>query len=457
MTDRHPALDPSRWGLRIRGALIVAVTSTAAVALSGFALAETLDQSLIRSSDNAAITRVHEVATQLDQRNPDQLDPGLLATGPSLVAVQVLDASGRVVHTSYDGPGYAMTDDIPGSGVTLRDARPSGHDQGRRLIAETVSTSRGTFTIVAATNQDSIEDTIRLVAVLTAIGGLFIVAIAAIGTYLLIGRSLRSVDDIRRRVAVITTEDLAEHVPVPKPRDEIAHLAATMNDMLDRINASHTSQQRFISDASHELRSPLTTITTSLEIGAHRPELMSADLIGTVLLPEAVRMGQLVDDLLLLARADEHGLTLRSALVDLDHIVENEAVKARSSTSKTVSTRLEPVQVRADAPKLSRAIRNVIDNAVRFAASRISVELAVVDSSAVVIVTDDGPGIPLELRGRVFDRFYRVDDERARSAGGSGLGLPITAEIIAAHHGTITIDKPAGSSGTEITLRLPIV
>ncbi|WP_162141451.1 sensor histidine kinase [Smaragdicoccus niigatensis] len=433
----------------------MAVTSAAAVLLSGLALGFALDHSLTNASDAAAAKRLREVIAQLAHAAPGELDRSVLATGPGLTAVQVLDQSGRVVHTSFEGPKEPLTDVRPEPEATIHDARPAvPPDHGLRLTAATTIAASGTYTIVVATNQDAIEDTIRLVATLTAVGGLFIVAIATSVTYLLIGWSLHSVERIRRRVSAITTTDLAEHVPVPTPRDEIASLATTMNDMLDRISAGHVAQQRFVSNASHELRSPLTTITTSLEMGELRPELVTADLISTVLLPEAQRMGRLVDDLLLLARADESGMTLRLTVLDLDHLIDEEVIRARSGTDKRLVTQVRPVQVTADREKLGRALRNVIDNAVRYAASRVTIELSQTHGEIVIIVRDDGPGIGLEHREKVFDRFYRIGDDRSRDSGGSGLGIPITAEIIGAHHGRIRIAGSVGT-GTAVIITIP--
>src|SRR6185312_11911178 len=129
-----------------------------------------------------------------------------------------------------------------------------------------------------------------------------VIGVSALATYLLVRRSMQSVDDIRSRVADITTSDLTGRVPVPGSRDEIAALAVTMNEMLARVEAGHTAQQRFVGDASHELRSPLTTIISALEMAVTHPELLSGELAAGTLIPEAQRMKALIDDLLLLAR-----------------------------------------------------------------------------------------------------------------------------------------------------------
>ncbi len=153
------------------------------------------------------------------------------------------------------------------------------------------------------------EATVATVGGLLALGGPVIALVAAVATYTLVRRSLRSVEHIRTQVAAISSSDLGERIPVPTPpRDEISALARTMNDMLTRIDAGHTAQRRFVADASHELRNPLATLTLALELADARPELLDDELVRETLLPEVTRMHLLVDDLLLLARADEHGL-----------------------------------------------------------------------------------------------------------------------------------------------------
>ena len=161
-------------------------------------------------------------------------------------------------------------------------------------------------------------------------------------TYLLVSRSMRSVDAIRTRVAEISTSDLTERVPVPEKRDEISALALTMNEMLARIEAGHSAQQRFVGDASHELRSPLTTIISALEVAVAHPELLNGELATTTLIPEAHRMQALIDDLLLLARADERGLTMAHDDVDMDDLIEVEAQRLSRETSLDVRTDVTP-------------------------------------------------------------------------------------------------------------------
>src|SRR6202011_1064810 len=183
------------------------------------------------------------------------------------------------------------------------------------------------------------------------------------------------------------------------------------------------------------------------------PELLDKELAAGTLIPEAYRMQALVDDLLLLARADERGLVIRREDVDLDDIAADEAQRLRRETSLAVHTELTPTRLVGDARALSRVLRNLLENAALHAASRIDVAVASGGGDATVSVTDDGPGIPEADRERVFDRFVRLDPSRDRTGGNSGLGLAIAREIVTAHHGWIAVGDV--DEGTEVIVHLP--
>ncbi|MGV9674012.1 ATP-binding protein [Nocardia sp. NPDC003482] len=443
------AWHPRRWGLRVRSALIVAVVVATSLIVATVSLTLVLYRSLITTSDDAATTRIEQIGEQLNAQPVAALDPTVLATDARVAAVQILDAGGAVVR----GPGRPLTAARPPAGSVAHDL-PGVDDSETRLSAATFVTAHGPYTVIVAMDDDEIEDTVELVAALVAIGGPLIVAVAAGTAYVMTGRSLRSVERIRARVATIGGSGLAERVPVPVPRDEIAALAHTMNDMLARLEAGRAAQRRFVADASHELRSPLTTITTGLELGVARPDMLDTALVRDTLLPEAARMQHLIDDLLLLAQADEHGLPVRRTDVDLDHLLTGEADRIRGDTGLRVTCTTRPVRVTADPRQISRAVRNILDNAARFAETGIDILLTADEHSAHLTITDDGPGIPTEARDRVFDRFYRVQTDRARDTGGFGLGLAIVAEILTAHDGRIRLGD-AAPHGTTVTIDLP--
>ncbi|EID81398.1 MULTISPECIES: HAMP domain-containing sensor histidine kinase [Rhodococcus] len=450
-----PLLHPRRWGLRIRSAIIAGVVVAVAVGFAAIALTLVLYRSMISASDDAAAARIQEVSAQLRLDTPDELDAATVSVNPRVTLVQVIDPQGRVVRSSAAGPTEPVTAVRPPEGALVHGARPAPRTDGLRVSAYTTTGVGGRYTVVVATSVENIENTIKTVAVLVALGAPFIVAVAALATYALIGRSLRSVEKIRTRVAAISSSDLAERVPVPTQHDEIAALAETMNAMLSRIESGQHAQRRFVADASHELRSPLSTVTTALEIGRDRPELLDTALVEHTLLPEAARMHHLIDDLLLLARADEHGLPLRIVDVDIDDVVASEVHRKRAEGGATFSCVLEPVQVRGDATQISRVVRNLVDNAARYATTTVRVRVSSDSVTARIEVSDDGPGIPETERDRVFERFFRLQRDRARGSGGSGLGLAIVAEIVTAHHGTVHIDTNPDGGATAI-VHLPV-
>lgn len=448
-------LRPSMWGLAIRSALAAAAVVTIALAAGATALLFVLDRALISTLDDAASTRAQDITTSLQFDRPADLDSELFGTNQRITLVQVIDPTGQVVRTSDPYPGAPATDARPPAGGSPARGLSGRTDHGTdlRITAQGVSSGATDYTVIVAVSAEPVEATVATVGGLLALGGPVIALVAAVATYTLVRRSLRSVEHIRTQVAAISSSDLGERIPVPTPRDEISALARTMNDMLTRIDAGHTAQRRFVADASHELRNPLATLTLALELADARPELLDDELVRETLLPEVTRMHLLVDDLLLLARADEHGLPLRLGEVDLDDVVDAEVRRARGGTEKTITAALSPVRICGDRTQLERVVRNLIDNAVRFAAQTVHAQVMQRGDTAQIIVSDDGPGIPQPDRDRVLGRFVRLDNSRGRNLGGSGLGLAIVAEIVSAQGGSVRIgDSAQGGCQVVVTL-----
>ncbi|MFC9555954.1 ATP-binding protein [Rhodococcus sp. NPDC056960] len=449
-------LTPSSWGLALRSALSAGVVVAAALVLGAAALLYVLDRALLFALDDAATSRAADIVAGLRTDSPADLDGQLLDTDQRITLVQVVDSGGRVVRSSADDPGLPVTGVQPPPGnAPLRGLVTQG--AGGADLRVTVQGSRGVggdYSVIVAASEEPVEATLATVGGLLVVGAPVIAVVAAAVTFKLVRRSLRSVERIRTEVATISSTDLSERVPVPRPRDEIAALACTMNDMLARLQSGHAAQRRFVADASHELRNPLATVTAALEVADARPEILDQELIRGTLLPEAMRMQLLVDDLVLLARADERGLPLRVTDVDLDDVVDTEVRRTRLGDRVTVKAEVTPVRIRGDADQLSRAVRNLIDNAVRYAATTVTAAVHRRGDTAYIVVDDDGPGIPEADRVRVFERFVRLDSARSRYAGGSGLGLAIVAEIVSAHGGSVRIDPMAGG-GTRVVITLP--
>ena len=444
-----------QWGIAARSAFIAGAVVLVALAVSGAALTAIFYRLSIAGVDAAAAARVRDVAAGLIEDTPSDLDDPLLATDQRIDAVQVISREGNVLRRSDSAPDTPL---VPLSAVNGRLSTgmspKSAADSDMRVSAQSISTPKGSFIVVVAGGDEAVESAVRTAVILLLSAAPVVVGVAAIATYRLVRRSLGSVDAMRARVAAISSSDLSERVPVPAGRDEISALAATMNDMLDRIEAGHVAQRQFVGDASHELRSPLTAIISALDVAVAHPELLDIELARETLVPEAQRMRALVEDLLLLARADERGLAFHREPVQLDEIATGEVIRLRRNSTHTVDIAADGVEVTGDGPALSRVIRNLLDNAARHATSRVDVTVKCARDRAVLTVADDGPGIPAADRHRVFDRFVRLDTSRSRRGGGSGLGLSIAAEIVAAHHGEITItDRPG--SGTVMTVQLP--
>ncbi len=313
-----------------------------------------------------------------------------------------------------------------------------------------VELESGSLILVASSSLVSVRSGVD------ALGDILVVLIpilvAGVGamTWIVTGRSFHPVAAITNQVERITDDRLDERVPVPRSRDEVAHLARTMNTMLDRLSSSRRRQREFVSDASHELRSPVAASKAKLEVALTVDEPDWEETARTVI-DEQDRLGAMVDDLLLLATVDEMQSVV-PAEVDLDDLVFAEAARLPSSGIDVGG--VKAVRMHGDSMQLTRLIRNLIDNAVRWSRTTVSVALDVDESEAVLRVDDDGPGIPEADRQRVFERFVRLEEARTRDNGGSGLGLALVYAIAAAHKGTVVVEN-APIGGARFEVRLP--
>lgn len=448
---------PSRWTVRTRTSVAATVVVTVCLVLAGVALLTVLFLTLESSARAAADARVRQVVEALTADNPEDLDKSMLATDSQVGVVQVLGHDGALVASSAGGPHAPLSTRRIDPGTTEFVGRVEpGTDGDFWVTGEGVQTPAGPVTVLVGADREPVETVVSTVTGLLAVCGLIAIVLVALGTYRLVGVALRPVERIRARVSSMTSTDLTDRLPVPPADDEIARLAATMNDMLDRLESSQRAQRRFVSDASHELRSPLSTITAVLDLAQVRPGEVDQVLIEQALVPETRRMAQLVDDLLLLAHADEGSHVPKLIEVDLDDIVYAEATRARSVTALTVQASVSAVRVLGDPRTLTRLVRNLVDNALRHAHREIRLECRPVDGYAQIMVADDGPGIPASERFRVFDRFVRLDSPRSRVSGGAGLGLSIVAEIVHAHRGTVRVDE-SQSGGARFVVLLPLV
>lgn len=455
MSSYIDVLRPRRWTVRVRSAVASTLVLAVCLIAAGGALLSILYNSLESSSRTAAVARSVQISDQLETDLPSQIDDSLLATDGQIGILQVVDASGVVLASSRGDGGEPLSTLAAASSTTQDLGRVERDESGDFWVTSSgVTTPAGPVTVLVGADREPVEKVVTTVAVLLAIVGPVVVALVALATYRLVGTALSPVERIRTRVASISNGQLGERIPIPGTRDEIARLAVTMNEMLERLDAGQRTQQRFVSDASHELRSPLATITAALELAATRPELIDEALIDESLLPEARRMRGLIEDLLLLARSDEKQNAVSSVDVDLDDLLYEEGRRIGSMSDVTVRTSIVPVRVTGDQQALARMVRNIVDNAIRHAHSRVELSCAESGGSALITVDDDGSGIVESERARVFDRFVRLDASRTRDEGGAGLGLAIVAGTVAAHAGSVTVlQSPLG--GARFEVRLP--
>jgi signal transduction histidine kinase len=369
-------------------------------------------------------------------------------------AVQVVDPNGRVVAASANAKGRPPLADVPAGHTKRVDDLPL--EKGHYLVAA-VPARRGSeqFTVLVAASLEPVEEGLEALTRGLMLGIPVLLVLVAGTTWVVTGRALRPVEAIREEVETITDEQLSRRVPEPNATDEIARLARTMNEMLARLEVARGRQQRFVSDASHELRSPLATIRHELELLLDDPARTDVVPMAEGLMAECLRMQGLVDDLLLLARSDETPARRRAQPVDLDDVVLAEAARLRARGLVQVdATRVSAGQVLGDQAQLTRMVRNLADNAERHARGSVRFDLEGRNGAVVLAVRDDGPGVAVADRDRIFERFTRLDAARARGTGGSGLGLAIVAEVVATHDGSVAVgEEPDG--GARFTVTLP--
>ncbi len=314
------------------------------------------------------------------------------------------------------------------------------------------SASDGTLVGVGA-ETESVAETVGEVRRLLAIGLPILVVVLGIVTWGATGRTLRPVQRIRTTAEGISAETLSDRVPVPETRDEVQRLAETMNHMLDRLERQQIAQRRFTADASHELKSPVANLRATVETsGIDDP---GWDRLQPLLVSETERLAAIVEDLLFLSVNDEAPLaTLDVDTVHVDDLLfdEAEGLAARSTLSVDIGG-VGPCDVSGDTRLIARAIRNLVSNAERHASSIVAMRCSVDGSTATIEIMDDGPGVPLEMRDVVFERFGRTAEARDRASGGTGLGLAIVDGIVTRHGGAVTVgDAPTGGARFCVTL-----
>ncbi|MEU3479873.1 HAMP domain-containing sensor histidine kinase [Streptomyces sp. NPDC033753] len=460
----------------VRAKATLGATLVVAVALlaAGVAVLLALRSNLGGQADAEADAAARRVASQIAAGTPyAELELPDAEDHP----VQVVDRDGRVLAVSEDleaisgtgvpgvtpapSPGTDRDDDDADDPEAGRVGATTWHGEGRATVDGQAATYRfsqveatdprdETVLVYAGASLAGRQSTVGTAAVVMLAGLPLLLGVVAGVTWLVTRRALRPVEDIRREMAAITASaDLSRRVPEPVSRDEIARLARTTNETLAALESSVERQRRFVADASHELRSPIASLRTQLEVAAAHPDLL--DLPGAV--EDTVRLQHLAADLLLLARLDA-GERPGDARVDLGELLVGEAAR-RTGDRIGVRAEADPGAVVAGSrQQLARVIGNLLDNAQRHADARITASVRVTADGVLLCVDDDGPGVPEAERDRVFERFVRLDDARSRDDGGAGLGLAIARDVARRHGGDLTAGQAPGG-GARFTLRLP--
>jgi signal transduction histidine kinase len=445
-----------RGRLMTIGVLGVAV----ALVLGGVILYVVLATSLTRTVQSEALASAREVALLVTSgRIPDPVP----ASGAQVV--QVLSPDNRVITGSLtaDRLTALVTPEeraraLAGDVVVVAGNR-AGLSGGLQVSAVEAASGTDRLTVVAALPTADLESATSTLRNLLFVVFPLLLLVCALIAWRVIGAALKPVEELRSGASRIDGSSTDERLPVPPTGDEIAALAATLNEMLDRVAAARRTQRAFVADAAHELRSPLATMRTQLEVAAR---LGDGGRLPADQMPELARLSALVEDLLLLARADDDRSPPRvTAPVELGPLLED--VVGRYATARVPVRCSLPagfgsvgsVAVPASHDDLYRALTNLVDNAVRHASSGVDVSVEATGDGARVSVVDDGNGIPEEDRDRVFDRFTRLDEARDRDSGGTGLGLAIARELLRRNGAQVTLEDAV--PGVRAVVTVPVV
>ena len=362
------------------------------------------------------------------------------------VITQVVGPEGEILGTDHPRLTRPLRT-VPGvsTGVEI-----GGLDESYAVVADRAASGD---LVVVAHSEEQVSRARRTAVLLLSVAVPAAVLLLGVAVWVSVGRALRPVESMRREAARITTAHADRRLPTPGGDDEIARLAETLNEMLDRIDTSQRSQRQFVSDASPELRSPLAVIRQLAELAHRRPADADVLALADGVLAEERRMESMVTALLTLARLEDQEPERRP--VDLDDVVLREVQRVREPGAPVVDVRsVGAGQVRGDEVLFTQVVRNLLSNAVRHARTQVTVELSEEADEVRLVVSDDGQGIPAEERERVFGRFVRLDEARTRDEGGSGLGLAIVEKVVLAAHGSVVVDD-APEGGARFIVRLP--
>lgn len=439
--------------LRARASLGAVAVVGGALLVGAAALVALARTSLTDNVREAAELRAEDIATALVE--------GAATTGDFAVEdqedgfIQVL-AGDRVVASSANVAGAPPVAVLTDEQSAVVDRAPVGEDRFV-LAAVEVDTATGRRTVVVGRALDAIDEITGALVVTLAVGLPLVLAVVGLVAWRLAGRILAPVAAMTATARRLSADDPSGRLPEPDADDELGRLARTLNQLLDRLETGRRRLERFVADAAHELRNPVATVRQHAEVALAHPDRAVARELAEVVAVEAVRLQGLIDDLLLLARTDERAPVTTHRDVDLDDVI-TDVVRRLPDDARSIIDRsaVSGGQVHGDPGALDRLVANLVDNAVRHARSTVVLSLVTQGDTVVLVVGDDGPGIPPAERDRVFERFVRLDEARDRGSGGSGLGLAIVAAVAGAHDAQVTLDEhPAGGARFTVRFRSP--
>ena len=446
----------NRASIRFRITLLAAVSVALVLVLASIGLVAVHRRQLTVNVDQTLTQRGQDLTELLQTADSETVE----LAGTQLEGfAQVLSVEGEVIASSpnlRDAPPLPVDYEV-GARETIRTVVSLAVDDDVfRVLSRTVDAAGGRMVLHVGTTLDDVAESTGVLAGTLLVSIPVVVVLLAGVVWWLVGRTLKPVEAIRSEVAEIGATDLHRRVPLPKASDEIGDLAETMNAMLDRLEGSVERQKRFVGDASHELRSPLARMRSEIEVDLARNPQDANQARLQSLRDEVVAVQRMVEDLLVLARLDADPSSARVEPVDLDDLIlkEGQRLKADGRVAVDMSG-VSGAQVTGDPQQLARAIRNLADNAERYASHAVTFTLRESDGKAIFTIGDDGPGIPRGHIDKIFDRFVRVDDVRGQTTGGSGLGLAITREIIERHGGAVELDT-AHNPGARFVVTLPL-
>jgi two-component system, OmpR family, sensor kinase len=457
-------------------AVVLLLVGTLSYAFHARGHYDDLDRALVTSAGHAVVEATTLAAEPHLSMGSGDLEVALRLYGAdgslqeSSIGDEILRAvDPRAVMDAPAGPAFDILAGLvppltgpppdPGTGAFVVLTTPE--QRWRLYVVPLQSQGRTVGYVEAAASLGRLDRSMQRLKIILLAVGLTGLLTALVGSWAVAGRALRPIAHMIETAHDIAFQrDFAQRVILPPERDELSQLADTFNEMLSSLEEAYRAQQRFVADASHELRAPLTAIQGNLELlsqHANMPEVeREAALVEAR--REAARLTRLVADLLALARADA-GMMIELRLVELDTVVLDALHSARqlSRGQQLVLATFEPVQILGNEDRLKQLLLILLDNAIKYTPpdGRVTIELQCTGATAEVKIHDTGVGIPADALPHLFERFYRADPARARDPAGTGLGLPIAKWIVDQHGGSIALTSQPGQ-GTGVAVTLPI-